>query len=407
MKKILHTTNYDYCLEDDRIAQQPLQERDQSKLLVYRNNLIHDETFGNLGDQLPEASTLVLNNSKVINARVLFQKTTGGKIEIFCLEPYYPAQIQEALGARNKVQWKCLIGGASKWKPGEILKKEITVNELSFEVTAKYISKASDFFVIEFSWTNELSFDFVLQAAGSIPLPPYIKRSSNVQDLDRYQTIFATVAGSVAAPTASLHFSDKVFDDLREKNIHTEYLTLHVGAGTFKPVQTETIQEHVMHAETFSITASALENLIKSKNIIAVGTTSLRTLESLYWMGIKLINGDKEPFTISQWEVYDMEANEITYAESLHTIIQYLNANKLDEIWGKTSLLIVPGYSFKSAGGLITNFHQPKSTLLLLIAAFVGDDWKKIYDYALENNYRFLSYGDSSLLWKNPMPDFF
>ncbi len=399
--------NYNYDLEEKHIAYHPLKLRDDSKLLVYSEGLFKHDKFGSLGSNLPLRSTLVLNNSKVINARITFQKVTGGKIEIFCLEPHAPDKIHQALQSNKPVQWKCLIGGASKWKRGEILRKEIIVDGLVLELTAHFIAKTPDCFVIEFRWPWKIFFADVLQAAGSIPLPPYIKRSSNVQDLDRYQTIFATVAGSVAAPTASLHFSDKVFDDLREKNIHTEYLTLHVGAGTFKPVQTETIQEHVMHAETFSITTSALENLIKSTNIIAVGTTSLRTLESLYWMGIKLINGDKEPFTISQWEVYDMEANEITYAQSLHTIIQYLNANKLDEIWGKTSLLIVPGYSFKSAGGLITNFHQPKSTLLLLIAAFVGDDWKKIYDYALENNYRFLSYGDSSLLWKNPMPDFF
>jgi S-adenosylmethionine:tRNA ribosyltransferase-isomerase len=401
MDKLLYTTNYDYYLEDKRIALQPLQERDQSKLLVYRNNLIHDGTFGNLGDQLPEASTLILNNSKVINARVLFQKTTGGKIEIFCLEPDYPVQMQEALGARKKVQWKCLIGGASKWKPGEILKKEITVNEISFEVIAKYISKASDFFIIEFSWANELSFEFVLQAAGNVPLPPYIKRATNEQDLERYQTIFASEAGSVAAPTASLHFSEKTFENLAKRNISIEYLTLHAGAGTFKPIQTETIQEHSMHSETFSIAAGVLEKVIDSKNLTAVGTTCLRTLESIYWMGVKLINGKKDPFTLLQWEAYNMEVNGISYTQSLKSILHYLNKNNLEKIWGRTSLIVIPGYIFKSALCLITNFHQPKSTLLLLIAAFVGDDWKKIYEHALSNNYRFLSYGDSSLLWRN------
>jgi S-adenosylmethionine:tRNA ribosyltransferase-isomerase len=394
--------DYDYNLPHERIAEFPLKERDQSKLLIYKNGGITDDYFFDLPQHIAEQSTLILNNTRVIEARILFKKLTGALIEIFCLEPFQQT-IEQSLSSTNKVQWQCLIGGASKWKHGQILQKEIFINEESVWLNAKYVSKHGDTFIIEFFWQTHHSFAEVLHAAGAIPLPPYIKRNAIEDDKERYQTVFAKQEGSVAAPTAALHFTEKVFQKLSEKNVDAEYITLHVGAGTFKPVKAETVAEHKMHKEPFTVSIDVLKKIISSKKIIAVGTTSLRTLETIYWLGVKLINSlIKDEWIFQQWEVYDLEKNysSVSVEESLKALVNWLEENHQTELHCQTSLIIVPGYQFKIPDGLITNFHQPQSTLLLLVSAFVGDDWRKVYQHALDNDYRFLSYGDSSLLWK-------
>jgi S-adenosylmethionine:tRNA ribosyltransferase-isomerase len=395
--------DFDYNLPDEKIAAHPLKERDESKLLVFQNQKIRTDNFKNLPAHLPSDATLILNNTRVIEARILFQKKTGGVIEIFCLEPSDNLSHSVALSNHQRVKWNCLIGGASKWKHGDILEKEITIEGNKAILYAKYIEKKQDVFIIEFSWNAPFSFAEVLHTAGLIPLPPYIKRTPIKEDSERYQTIFAKNEGSVAAPTAALHFTDKVFEDLNTKNISTSYVTLHVGVGTFKPVKTETIAEHSMHAEQFEVTINTLKHLTRNENIIAVGTTSLRTLESLYWIGVKITNGlirETEELKLEQWEAYELENKTLSYKESLEAIIKFLEEKKLETLFCQTSLIIIPGYQFFSAKALITNFHQPKSTLLLLVAAFIGNDWKTVYDYALKNEFRFLSYGDSNLLWR-------
>lgn len=392
--------DYDYNLPHERIAEFPLKERDQSKLLVYRNSKITDDHFFNLHEHLPENSTLILNNTRVIEARILFKKSTGGIIEIFCLEPFRQT-IEQSLSSHEKAQWQCLIGGASKWKPGQILQKEIFIKGEAVHLNAKYISKQTDSFRIEFSWQSQHSFAEVLHAAGAIPLPPYIKREATEEDKERYQTIFSRQQGSVAAPTAALHFTKNVFQKLSEKKINAAYITLHVGAGTFKPVKTETVAEHEMHKEPFTVSTDVLKKILSSKKIIAVGTTSLRTLETIYWLGVKLINGlINNEWILEQWEVYNLEKTlpHVSVEASLNELINWLEKNHQTELHCQTSLIIVPGYDFKIPNGLVTNFHQPQSTLLLLVSAFIGDDWKKVYRYALNNDYRFLSYGDSSYL---------
>lgn len=400
----IYIKDYDYNLPPELIAELPLKARDQSKLLVYKNGEISDDYFFNLQQRLPEETILILNNTRVIEARILFQKNTGGIIEIFCLEPF-EKNIEQSLVLTKQAQWQCLIGGASKWKPGQVLQKEALIYGVPLQLNAKYIGKQADNFVIEFSWQPEhYSFAEVLHAAGTIPLPPYIKRSAAEEDKDRYQTIFGKQEGSVAAPTAALHFTENTFQKLQQKNIYTEYITLHVGAGTFKPVKTETVAAHTMHREPFTVSISVLKKIRSYKKIIAVGTTSLRTLESLYWLGVKLIGNLKnEDWTLEQWEAYELEKKfpHVSVEESLTALINGLELHNQTKLFCQTSLIIVPGYQFKIPTGLITNFHQPKSTLLLLVSAFIGDDWRKIYQHALNHNYRFLSYGDSSLLWKN------
>ncbi len=397
--------DYDYDLPLERVAIYPLPQRDESKLLCYENNELTVSLFQNLPDHLPFGSSLILNNTRVIEARILFQKPTGGIIELFCLEPAEYVGINEALSITDQTRWICYIGGASKWKDGEILTKEIESGESKFVLTARFVNKKEDAFTIEFSWDSpDLSFAKVLSTAGSVPLPPYIKRKPEAADSERYQTIFAANQGSVAAPTAALHFTEKVFDGLNEKNISSHYVTLHVGAGTFKPVKTDTIADHAMHAERFQVSLGTLTHLKNAKELVAVGTTSLRTMETLYWIGLKIIKGIQKPdevLTLAQWECYELKNDKVTYGESISAIIDLLNNRNKKSVFCETSLLIVPGYKFQSAKALITNFHQPRSTLLLLVAAFVGDNWKNIYQYALENEFRFLSYGDSSLLWRH------
>ena len=400
---------FDYDLPHQKIAEFPLQERDGSKLLIYKDGEIRDDYFFNLDQHLARESTIILNNTRVIKARLLFKKPTGGVIEIFCLEPFQQT-VEQSLFATEQVQWLCLIGGASKWKPGQILTKEIFINAQPIQLNAKYIGKQTDSFLIEFFWQTQHSFAEILHAAGAVPLPPYIKRNATEGDKERYQTIFSTKEGSVAAPTAALHFTENVFQRLAAKKINAEYITLHVGAGTFKPVKTETIAGHEMHKEPFTISISVLKKILGSKKVIAVGTTTLRTLETVYWLGVKLMNElINDEWSLGQWEAYELEKTftEVSVEQSLNAIIHWLEENHQTEIHCETSMIIVPGYSFKIPDALITNFHQPQSTLLLLISAFVGEDWKKNYQHALKNNYRFLSYGDSSLLWRkdaHPLP---
>lgn len=397
----VYISDYTYELPSANIAEVPLLNRDDSKLLVYKDGKIMDSVFHQLPSYIEPGSTLILNNTRVIEARLLFQKETGATIELFCLEPY-ELSIEQAMQQHEKIIWKCLIGGASKWKPGQLLTKPIGDNS-GYVLTARYIEKKEDYFLIEFSWNKaSTSFVEVLHETGAIPLPPYIKRKAEKLDWERYQTVFSEQEGSVAAPTAALHFTQNTFQQLKERNVTYDYITLHVGAGTFKPVKSATIAGHSMHAEPFSVKKQVIEELIKANKIIATGTTSLRTLESLYWISLKLKLSPNAELMLDQWEAYaiDEQLPNIPAKESFEYLLQWMNENAVTELHCRTSLIIIPGYQFKVAHGLITNFHQPHSTLLLLIAAFIGDNWKKVYSHALQNNYRFLSYGDSSLLWR-------
>jgi len=399
----LKIEDYTYELPNDRIARYPLSERDASKLLVYREGAVSTNAFTALPGLLPPDSLLVFNQTKVVNARLLFKKPSGGIIEVFCLEPHrqYP-DITSAMLQQGKVWWHCLVGGASKWKPGMVLTLQAPVT--GFTLSATIVERTATDFVIALSWDREdLSFSEVLKETGSIPLPPYLNREAEDSDTTRYQTLFAKSEGSVAAPTASLHFTPAVIEALTATGITSTLLTLHVGAGTFKPVKSATIGEHAMHEEWLEITATSLEALINHQHgpVIAVGTTALRTLESLYWMGLKVMNNTSlsmQELAVGQWEPYETTTS-IKTQDALEALLQWMKLNARETIVTKTQILIAPGYTFKVVQGLITNFHQPQSTLLLLVAALVGDDWKRIYDYALANDYRFLSYGDSSLLW--------
>ncbi|MDI3318164.1 S-adenosylmethionine:tRNA ribosyltransferase-isomerase [Pinibacter soli] len=411
----LSINDYTYTLPEERIARFPLQERDASKLLVYKSGKIEQSTYSNISSFVPENSLLVFNNTKVVEARILFQKPTGGIIEIFCLEPsdIYP-DLTTAMLQKNKVQWKCLIGGASKWKHGQILEKSLSHNPADNGdkampcLYAKMIERLPDCFMLELSWEPaSLSFAEVLHTFGIIPIPPYLKRETTADDSSTYQTIYAEHDGSVAAPTAGLHFTPAIFDALKEKNVEHTFVTLHVGAGTFKPVKAERMQDHEMHAEFIDVDKATIQKLIDfHSNIFAVGTTSLRTLESLYWMGVKaLMHSDTNmhELEIHQWDVYGeaLQQMNVTLIDSMIALLQWMHKNNLEKILCKTQILIAPGYCFKVIKGLVTNFHQPQSTLLLLVAALIGEDWRKVYDYALENDFRFLSYGDGSLLFNS------
>ncbi len=406
--KNISITDYSYHLPEQFIANYPLTERDSSKLLIYKNGAIVESIYRNLDEHIPENSFLIFNDTKVVEARLLFQKPTGGVIEIFCLEPasIYP-DITTAMMQKGMVIWKCLIGGASKWKHGVILKKEIQLEDSTFIVKASFIERAGDSFQIELSWDqDEYCFAEILHLAGLIPLPPYIKRKAEESDTKRYQTIYANYDGSVAAPTAGLHFTDSLFEKLKQKKISSNFVTLHVGAGTFKPVKADTLEEHDMHAEFIQVSRIFIENLIDNLNnpIITVGTTSIRTLESLYWLGVKTIldpNIDPTLLTIMQWDAYTLASNKVSKEDALNSLLHWMQKHEMNQLFSKTQLLIAPGYTVKIPDAIITNFHQPQSTLLLLIAALIGPNWKKVYDFALENNYRFLSYGDGNLFWIN------
>ena len=406
----LSIQNFTYTLPDERIATHPLTERDESKLLVYKSGRIEDDVYSNLDHYLPGKALLIFNNTKVVEARLIFQKSTGAQIEVFCLEPDARyADITTAMQQQGKVFYKCLIGGASKWKHGMKLEKIIAIGDKKVILQAAIADRLPGCFIIELSWEPaNLSFAELLHIAGIIPLPPYLNRPAEEADKNRYQTIYAINDGSVAAPTAGLHFTEKVFEKLAEKKILKGFVTLHVGAGTFKPVKALTMDEHEMHAEFIDVTIDTIEKLIShdKQAIVAVGTTSLRTIESLYWMGIKVLNNEIisiEELAIRQWDPYEIETARPA-TEALTALLTWMLTNKMDRLVTKTQILIAPGYKLRVANGIITNFHQPNSTLLLLVAAIVGEDWKKIYQHALDNDFRFLSYGDGCLLWEAPQP---
>lgn len=416
--KKISIDDYTYDLPEEKIARYPAAVRDMSKLLIYKQTIspadgatvgrekITEDIYRNIDTHLPENTLLILNNTKVIEARLLFQKPTGGVIEIFCLEPHEQyADIVSAMLKQEKVLWKCLVGRASKWKRGQILEKKIAAGGKEIILSAAYVEKRTDHFIIELSWSSgNISFAELLHHAGAIPLPPYIKRESEASDAERYQTIYAYHEGSVAAPTAGLHFTDTIFEKLKTKNIHTGFVTLHVGTGTFKPVKSGTMEDHEMHAEFIDIPATTIENILQhlDNTIVAVGTTSLRTIESLYWLGVKTILSPGIPdLQLSQWECYELIKEDTSAKNALQSLLAWVKKNNLKRLVTKTQIIIAPGYRTKIVKGLITNFHQPGSTLLLLVAALIGKDWKEVYDYALKNNFRFLSYGDGALLWIN------
>jgi S-adenosylmethionine:tRNA ribosyltransferase-isomerase len=405
----LSIKDFTYHLPEDRIAKYPLPERDASKLLIYKQGKITEDVYKNLSFHLPPGSLLVFNDTKVIEARLLFQKPTGGIIEIFCLEPHEQyGDITVAMKKHSKVLWQCLIGGASKWKPGQRLAKKINLPK-EIMLCAKYVEKRIDSFVIEFSWNDtSLPFAEILHHAGAVPLPPYIRRAPESSDEERYQTIYAHNDGSVAAPTAGLHFTENIFDKLRSEKIKTDFVTLHVGAGTFKPVKSETIEGHEMHAEFINVSRKTIENISKnlSQNIIAVGTTSLRTIESLYWLGVKSAIGnmqlkmpEEKLIELGQWDCYELEKVNIEPTRALEALLDFMEKQNMERLIAKTQILIAPPYKARIASALITNFHQPQSTLLLLVAALIKEDWRKVYHYALQHEFRFLSYGDGCLLW--------
>ena len=396
--KHISIEEYDYPLHEERIAKYPLPERDASNLLVLKDNEIKKSQFKYVGDFLPQDTLLVFNETKVIRARLQFHKATGSRIEIFCLEPEKDYQV--AFSATSPVRWKCLIGNSKRWKEGK-LTMELSVGGKPVVLSAERISQNDQYAEIEFSWTPEnLSFASVLEAAGEIPLPPYLHRDAEPDDRDRYQTVFARYDGSVAAPTAGLHFTQPLIAALREQGFTFDEVTLHVGAGTFKPVSTDTIGEHAMHSETIIVRKSLIQNLINQigKPVIPVGTTSTRTLESLYWIGVMLKEQGLalRPLHVEQWFPYEDHA-PISATEALQIIVDYLDKHGLTRLEASTALMIAPSYKMRIITGLITNFHQPKSTLLLLVSALIGERWKDCYRFALDNGFRFLSYGDSCL----------
>lgn len=395
---------FDYSLPDERIAKYPLPQRDSSKLLVYKGGQITESRFSSIAKFLPENALLVYNNTRVIQARLEFFKSTGARIEVFCLEPLTPADYAQSLGATSECTWKCMVGNLKKWKDGP-LSKAITVSGEKCTFTAGLLQSEGNTHTVRFSWDNtEIHFADILESAGELPIPPYLHRKTEESDLTAYQTVYSKIKGSVAAPTAGLHFTDDVFESLKPKKIHIDEVTLHVGAGTFQPVKTRDIAEHQMHTEVISVHRSTIVSLQKNLgNIIAVGTTSVRTLESLYYLGSKLTpelsskTEKNKTFHVSQWQPYQQE-NHISAFDALQNILNYLDENNIETLHAETQIMIKPGYKFHIVNGMITNFHQPKSTLLLLVSAFTAGNWKQIYNYALANDFRFLSYGDSSLL---------
>ncbi len=398
----INISDFTYDLPAERIASEPLSNRSLSKLLVYNNAVITDAVFTDIHSYLPKDTTLVFNNTKVVKARLYFQKSTGALIELFCLEPAKGVTVEESFIQRESTRWICMVGNSKKWKD-EVLNRTINTGNVEFNFTAKRIDQMGQESLIEFSWdNNQISFSEILEFAGELPLPPYMNRKATDEDKVRYNTVYAVHEGSVAAPTAGLHFSEELLQDLKSKNVNMLQVLLHVGAGTFKPVKSDTMQEHEMHAERIKVSIETIQELINQKSnrkIIAVGTTSVRTLESLYWMGVQLLNNriPTDDFYITQWEAYEAP-NVFSVVDALNALLDYAKKKEIEFIEGFTQIIIAPGYQFKIVDGLITNFHQPQSTLLLLVSALIGDNWRKVYKHALENDYRFLSYGDSSLL---------
>ena len=398
----INITDFTYELPAEKIAASPVSNRAESRLLVYNKGAISDQAFTSIESQLQPQSTLVFNNTKVVKARLSFQKESGAAIEVFCLEPQKGITVEQSFSQRHTTNWICMVGNSKKWRD-EILKLKILIDNSEVVLSAQRLENYGQESLVQFTWNNsDFSFSELLENAGELPLPPYMNRTATADDRIRYNTVYAVHEGSVAAPTAGLHFTDGLLEDLKSNGTQMLNVLLHVGAGTFKPVKAETMQDHVMHSERIKVSIETIQQLQQQKQhrkIIPVGTTSMRTLESLYWMGVQIIEqrhiaGD---FSVSQWEPYETE-NNYSVDESLTALINYAKVNDLDFVEGFTQIIIAPGYQFKIIDGLITNFHQPQSTLLLLVAALIGNDWRKVYEHALQNNYRFLSYGDSSLL---------
>lgn len=403
-KPTIEISDFSYNLPDERIAQFPLNPRDSSKLLIWKDGAVEEDLFRNLPHHLPDQTCLVFNDTRVINARLLFTKPTGSTIEIFCLEPAQRSGTAEiALQAKGSVEWHCLIGNLKRWKEDKLLMK-VTVDAHEVEFTAKREANLPNgCFRVVFAWEpSHFTFAQIIQAAGKVPLPPYIHRPSNDIDSDTYQTIYAHHDGSVAAPTAGLHFTPHLLNELTRKGVQQEEVTLHVGLGTFRPVTTTLIADHEMHEERIIIRKSTVQSLLKhgENPILAVGTTSVRTLESLFWLGVNWMDDSEAEATVGQWDPYKSRLTVPSREVALTTVLNHLETHHLDYLSVQTSLLIAPGYSMRVVDGMVTNFHMPQSTLLLLIAAFMGKDWKRLYQYALEHEFRFLSYGDACLLLK-------
>lgn len=402
----LHIEDYNYPLDDARIAKYPLAERDSSRLLRYSDGKVDEFVFRDIPGLLPENSVMVFNDTKVVPARLHFQRPTGAHIEIFCLQPVEPAEYASAFAASGRCSWKCVIGNAKRWKDDilHLYNPSGSPEVASMGLSARLIGRDGETGTVEFGWTDGSPFSMVLEVCGTVPIPPYLNRETEAVDTERYQTLYARIRGSVAAPTAGLHFTGSVLDRIREKGIETETVCLHVGAGTFLPVKSSNVAEHPMHREPFVVSRDFIKGILDGgKKIIAVGTTSVRTLESLYYIGVSILeNGSPED--VRQWAPYDREYSWTT-AEALGAIVDYLDRNGLDSLVAGTMIIIVPGFRFRLVDVLVTNFHQPESTLILLVSAFVGGDWRTIYDYALGHGFRFLSYGDSSLLFRRDMPE--
>ena len=399
--KHIHIRDYDYPLPDERIAKFPLSQRDHSKLLVYRHGDISEDTFFNLPTYLPQGALMIFNNTKVIQARLHFRKQTGALIEVFLLEPASPADYEQMFQTHHSCQWHCLVGNLKKWKNGT-RSRTFPVGENNVTLSAEYIEEERTSHRIRLSWDNQnVSFAEILDAVGELPIPPYLNRDTQESDKTTYQTVYSKIKGSVAAPTAGLHFTEAVLADIDRHGIERDELTLHVGAGTFKPVKSEEIEGHEMHTEFIAVHRDTIQRLIAhNAEAIAVGTTSVRTLESLYFMGLKaMANPDisEEDMHVNQWEPYETQT-DVTPLESLKALDSYLERHNRSTLHSSTQIIIAPGYDYKIVKMLVTNFHQPQSTLLLLVSAFVKGDWRHIYDYALDHDFRFLSYGDSNLL---------
>ncbi len=395
---------YRYELPKEKIALFPVSPRDQSKLLIYNHGEIKQDVFKSLSQYIPSGSLMVFNQTKVIRARLIFQTSTGAQVEIFCLEPAQGEEQVTALSAVGQVQWKCFVGNAKRWKQ-DVLTLLLNQGEEPIVLSAVLIDKKEDYYVIQFSWTPAtLTWAEVLDFSGKMPLPPYIKREASSEDEETYQTVYAKIKGSVAAPTAGLHFTEHVLNDLRAHHVQLAYTTLHVGAGTFKPIKSDSIEAHEMHEEELVIEKTFIEQLLanKGKPLVAVGTTSVRCLESLYWIAVKIKAGAHtvSEMNVQQWDPYNLSTS-LKSVDALEIYVSWFQTHEVDRVSIKTAILIVPGYRFQFVNLLITNFHQPESTLMLLVAAFTGKNWGNIYQYALENDFRFLSYGDSSLLHRD------
>ena len=398
--KNIEIAEYDYPLPDERIAKYPLKERDSSKLLIYNKGVVEQDVFCNLAEHLPADSLMIFNNTKVIQARLRFRKETGAQIEVFCLEPESPNDYALVFQQTESCVWQALVGNSNRWKGG-LLSQVVQVAGQKVTLTAERLSAPSQVNSVRFCWTGGVTFAELLESVGELPIPPYLNRKTEEDDKKTYQTVYSKVKGSVAAPTAGLHFTPSVFDALRSKGVDCEEVTLHVGAGTFKPVKSDLIADHEMHEEYIEVSRELLGRIIAADaSVIAVGTTSVRTIESLYFLG-EMVAEDKsvdpETLCVNQWTPYERE-HTIGAVDALQALCDYMDERGLNKIHSHTRIMIAPGYKYRIVKMIVTNFHQPKSTLLLLVSAFVKGDWKKIYDYALANDFRFLSYGDSSLL---------